>query len=93
MTQLTPRDVAAENPQLEAYEALCQELGEKPSDVAMAWLLHNPAVTAPIMGPRTKEQLTEGLRALEVKLSDDTLHRLDTIWPGPGGEAPQSYAW
>jgi aryl-alcohol dehydrogenase-like predicted oxidoreductase len=43
-------------PQLEAYETLCQELGEKPSDVAMAWLLHNPAVTAPIMGPRTKEQ-------------------------------------
>jgi aryl-alcohol dehydrogenase-like predicted oxidoreductase len=80
-------------PQLEAYEALCKELGERPADVAMAWLLHNPAVTAPITGPRTREQLTENLRALEVKLSEKTLKRLDEIWPGPGGEAPQAYAW
>jgi aryl-alcohol dehydrogenase-like predicted oxidoreductase len=63
-----------------AYEDLCNELGEKPSDVAMAWLLHNPAVTAPIMGPRTKAQLTEGLRALDLSLSADTLQRLDAIW-------------
>lgn len=87
------RETEKLRPQLEAYENLCEELGEKPSDVAMAWLLHNPAVTAPIMGPRTKEQLTEGLRALDIKLSEDTLKRLDEIWPGPGGEAPQAYAW
>jgi len=87
------RETEKLRPQLEAYENLCEELGEKPSDVAMAWLLHNPAVTAPIMGPRTKEQLTEGLHALDVKLSEDTLKRLDEIWPGPGGEAPQAYAW
>jgi aryl-alcohol dehydrogenase-like predicted oxidoreductase len=80
-------------PQLEAYEALCKQLGERPSDIAMAWLLHNPVVTAPIMGPRTKEQLSEGLRALQVSLSEETLTRLDAIWPGPGGEAPQAYAW
>ena len=80
-------------PQLEAYETLCQELGEKPSDVAMAWLLENPVVTAPIMGPRTKKQLTENLRALEIRLSEDTMKRLDQIWPGPGGEAPMAYAW
>jgi aryl-alcohol dehydrogenase-like predicted oxidoreductase len=80
-------------PQLEAYEALCKQLGERPSDIAMAWLLHNPVVTAPITGPRTKEQLSEGLRALQVSLSEETLTRLDEIWPGPGGEAPQAYAW
>jgi aryl-alcohol dehydrogenase-like predicted oxidoreductase len=80
-------------PQLEAYEALCKQLGERPSDIAMAWLLHNPVVTAPIMGPRTQEQLIEGLRALEITLSEETLTRLDAIWPGPGGEAPQAYAW
>ena len=80
-------------PQLEAYEALCKEVGEKPSDVAMAWLLHNPVVTAPITGPRTKEQLTDGLRALDVSLAADVLKRLDEIWPGPGGEAPKAYAW
>jgi aryl-alcohol dehydrogenase-like predicted oxidoreductase len=40
-------------PQLEAYEALCQQLGERPSDVALAWLLHNPVVTTPITRPRS----------------------------------------
>jgi aryl-alcohol dehydrogenase-like predicted oxidoreductase len=79
--------------QLESYEALCQELGEGPADVALAWLLHNPVVTAPIIGPRTIEQLTGSLRALEISLSDETLRRLDEIWPGPGGEAPRAYAW
>jgi aryl-alcohol dehydrogenase-like predicted oxidoreductase len=80
-------------PQLESYEALCKEIGERPSDVAMAWLLHNPVVTSPIMGPRTKEQLKESLQALEITLSEETLSRLDEIWPGPGGEAPKAYAW
>lgn len=79
--------------QIEDYEALCEKLGERPADVALAWLLHNPAVTAPITGPRTVEQLTESLRALEISLSDETLRRLDEIWPGPGGEAPKAYAW
>jgi aryl-alcohol dehydrogenase-like predicted oxidoreductase len=80
-------------PQLESYETLCKELGEHPAEVAMAWLLHNPVVTAPITGPRTKAQLTESLRGLESSLSEETLRRLDEIWPGPGGEAPQAYAW
>src|ERR671938_217995 len=72
--------------QLESYEALCRELDENPANVALAWLLHNPVVTAPIIGPRTVEQLTGNLRALEIFLSDETLKRLDEIWPGPGGE-------
>jgi aryl-alcohol dehydrogenase-like predicted oxidoreductase len=79
--------------QLEAYEALCQQLGEESADVALAWLLHNPVVTAPIIGPRTAEQLTGSLRALKIALSDETLRQLDEIWPGPGGEAPKAYAW
>ena len=79
--------------QLEEYEGLCQELGEEPTVVELAWLLHNPDVTAPIIGPRTVEQLAECLRALEVSLSDETLRRLDEIWPGPGGEAPEAYSW
>ncbi|CAA9367932.1 MAG: Uncharacterized oxidoreductase YrpG, partial [uncultured Chloroflexia bacterium] len=78
---------------LEAYEGFCQEIGEKPADVALAWLLHNPVVTAPIIGPRTSEQLSGSLRATEIKLADDQLKRLDEIFPGPGGEAPEAYAW
>lgn len=80
-------------PQLERYEALCRELGEKPADVAVAWLLANPAVTAPIIGPRTLDQLTGSLRALDLRLDDEILKRLDDVWPGPGGEAPEAYAW
>lgn len=80
-------------PQLEAYEALCRELDEEPANVALAWLLAQPVVTAPIVGPRTIEQLDGELRALEVKLSQDTLDKLDKIFPGPGGTAPEAYAW
>ena len=79
--------------QVEEYEAFCDELGEQPSDVALAWLLHQPGVTAPITGPRTMEQFEQSLRALEVELDDKALARLDQIWPGPGGPAPEAYAW
>ncbi|UCF59766.1 MAG: aldo/keto reductase [Anaerolineaceae bacterium] len=79
--------------QLKDYEALCEEYGEQPADVAMAWLLNNPDVTAPIIGPRTLEQLEGNLKALELELDDEILKKLDEIWPGPGGEAPEAYAW
>lgn len=78
---------------LEAYEGLCDSLGEAPANVALAWLLHNPVVTAPIIGPRTLEQAEGALRALEIALSDDVLAELDRIFPGPGGPAPEAYAW
>lgn len=78
---------------LEKYEALCKELGEEPGEVAIAWLLHNPIVTAPIIGPRTVEQLESAVRATDIKLDEETLKRLDEIFPGPGGEAPMAYAW
>ena len=80
-------------PQVEEYEAFCDELGERPSDVALAWLLHQEGVTGPIVGPRTLEQLEHSLRALEIELDEKALDRLDRIWPGPGGPAPEAYAW
>jgi aryl-alcohol dehydrogenase-like predicted oxidoreductase len=82
-------------PKLERWEGLCRDLGEKPADVALAWLLNNPVVTAPIIGPRTLDQLDGSLRALEIKLSDETLKQLDEIFPpvGKGGTAPEAYAW
>lgn len=61
--------------------------------MALAWLLSNPIVPAPIIGPRTMSQLTGVMRALKIKLGKDTLKQLDEIWPGPGGEAPEAYAW
>lgn len=79
--------------QLERYEQFCAGRGEHPAHVALAWLLHQPAVTAPIIGPRTLDQLDGSLRALEIKLSPEDLKTLDEIWPGPGGPAPEAYAW
>lgn len=76
-----------------SYESFCKELGEKPASVALSWLLQNPAVTAPIIGPRTKEHLASSLESLEIDLSEDSLDKLNSIWPGPGGEAPEAYAW
>ena len=86
-------EIEANRTKLQPWEALCAELGERPADVAHAWLLHQPAVTAPIIGPRTEEQLLGSLRALNIQLSAEVLAKLDEIFPGPGGPAPEAYAW
>src|SRR5512143_2229893 len=84
------KDIEQYHSQLEAWEAFCKELGEPPAEVALAWMLKNPAITSPIIGPRTMEQLTASPHALEVKLDEAALKRLDEIWPGPGGTAPEA---
>ena len=84
--------LAAHREQIEQYEEFAEELGAEPGDVALAWLLHQPAVTAPIIGPRTGEQLDAAVRALDVQLDADALARLDAIFPGHK-TAPEDYAW
>lgn len=92
--------------QFEKWEGFCKELGEKPADVALAWMLHVPGITAPIIGPRTMEQLKGNLHALEIKLAPEQMRTLDDIWPPAGVpeiqrdnknpfrlEAPEAYAW
>ncbi|HXS64401.1 MAG TPA: aldo/keto reductase [Streptosporangiaceae bacterium] len=79
--------------QVAAYESFCASLGEPAGEVALAWLLHQPAVTAPIVGPRTMNQLDSAIRASALKLDEKSLARLDEIFPGPGGAAPEAYAW
>jgi len=80
---------------IEAYEKLCAELGQEPSNVALAWLLSREGVTAPIIGPRTLEQLDGALDALGVELDSTTLARLDELFPpvGNGGPGPEAWAW
>ena len=87
------KNVDKKRDKLAAFEGLAAELSEEPANVALAWLLHNPVVTAPIIGPRTAEQLKGTLRATEIRLEKAVLDRLDAIFPGPGGEAPKAYAW
>lgn len=78
---------------VDAWEAFCRDLGEAPAHVATAWLLQNPVVSATILGPRSREQLADNARALELELDEATMARIDEIWPGPGGQAPDAYAW
>ena len=87
------KQVEAKQQQLEKYENFCRELGHPPGEVAIAWLLHNPVVSAPIIGPRTIEQLESAVRATDINLDEQALKTLDAIFPGPGGEAPSAYAW
>ena len=85
--------IADNRSSLEQYEALANELDATPTALALAWLLSRPGVTAPVLGPRTLDQLTGSLPALEVTLDDQTNSRLDALFPGPGGEAPDAYTW
>ena len=87
------KQLEAKRNQLEQYEVLCKKIGHPPAEVALAWLLHNPVVTAPIVGPRTVEQLESAVRAANIQLDEEVLKKLDEIFPGPGGEAPMAYAW
>jgi aryl-alcohol dehydrogenase-like predicted oxidoreductase len=87
------KEVAQNREKLEKYETLCREIGYPPGEVALSWLLHNPIITAPIIGPRTIEHLESAVRATEIVLDEEALQKLDEIFPGPGGEAPKAYAW
>ena len=91
-SEAVQKNIEKHRPKLEAYEALCAELGEEPANVALAWLLHQKVVAAPIIGPRTAEQLDGSLRATELQFSEETLRRLDEIFPGRK-PAPEDYAW
>ncbi|HEY1829925.1 MAG TPA: aldo/keto reductase [Acidimicrobiales bacterium] len=84
--------IEARRPQLEAYEDLCDEIGEEPGTVGLAWLLTRPAVTAPIVGPRLPEHFDSAVRATEITLDEKVLSRLDEIFPGYK-TAPEEYAW
>jgi aryl-alcohol dehydrogenase-like predicted oxidoreductase len=79
-------------PQIEQYEAFADELGHEPGELGLAWLLHQPGVTGPIVGPRTMEQLESAVRAVDIKLDEKSLTRLDEIFPGYK-TAPEDYAW
>jgi len=78
---------------LTAFAGFCRELGEQEAETALAWILAQPALTAATIGPRTVDQLNASLRAVEFKLDDDALARLNDIFPGLGRPAPEAYAW
>jgi aryl-alcohol dehydrogenase-like predicted oxidoreductase len=86
------QSLAEHRDQIQAYEDLAEEIGAEPGTLGLAWLLTRPAVTAPIIGPRTRDQLDSALSAVELSLSPEHLRRLDEIFPGRK-TAPEDYAW
>jgi len=78
--------------QIEKWEKFCKEIGEKPADVALIWLINQTAVIAPIIGSRTLEQIKKTIRAVEINLDENMLQKIDEIFP-PAGIAPQYYSW
>lgn len=91
--EMQQRTIAKHGERLDRFVALCQEISADPASVALAWVLANKAVTAPIVGPRTMAHLEGALQAFSVTLDTATLQKLDEIFPGPGGAAPEAYAW
>ncbi|HSG06018.1 MAG TPA: aldo/keto reductase, partial [Nitrospiria bacterium] len=87
------RELAARNKdRIEQFNLLCKDMGESPASVALAWVSSNPAVNSTIIGPRTLKQFKSALETLSIRINGDLRKKLDTIWPGPGGEAPEAYA-
>lgn len=91
-TPAVQRRVEGMRSQLERWESLCHDMGEPPSVVALAWLIHQPVVTAPVIGPRTVAHLESSVAAADFTLDAEVLTEIDTIFPGPGA-APEAYAW
>ena len=78
--------------QIEQWENFCADFGEDPANTALAWLLNQPEITSPIIGPRTLKQLETSIRSLDINFDTESLLKIDEIFP-PAGKSPQYYAW
>ncbi|MBE6936409.1 MAG: aldo/keto reductase [Ruminococcaceae bacterium] len=76
-------DLEKYRPQLTEYAKLCHDLGESVANVTLAWEMHHPAVTAPVIGPATLKDFEEMLRSVEIELTEDVLKEIDRIFPPP----------
>jgi len=78
--------------QLNDFQNLCDELNETPSAIALTWLLHQPGVSATIIGPGSVAQLSSVLHVPDIQLNDATLAQIEGIFPAVGA-SPEAYAW
>ena len=92
-TEIVQKKLALQLKQVEDYEKFCLSFNKNPEAVAIAWLLKNPVISSIIIGPRTVQQVHGMIEAIQTELSEEEILELEKIWPGPGGEAPEAYAW
>jgi len=64
---------------VEAFQQISKDAGLKPATLAVAWVMHQPAVTAPILGASRPDQLDDTLAAADVKLDDELIRKLDEL--------------
>ena len=73
---------------LGAVQDVAESKDASAAQVALAWLLEQPVVDAPIIGPRTDAHLEDSLGAVDVSLSDEAVERIAAPktprWPAPG---------
>ena len=77
----------------ERLAELADQAGISLIELAIAFVLRHPAVTAAMIGPRTMEHLESQLAAAGVELSDDVLDRIDTIVPPGVNINPADNGW
>ncbi|MBV9916629.1 MAG: aldo/keto reductase, partial [Solirubrobacterales bacterium] len=77
----------------DALATLAEDAGMTLIELALAFVIRHPAVTAAIIGPRTMEHLESQLTAADVTLSDDVLDRIDEIVPPGVNVNPQDQGW
>ena len=87
------KEIEEKRDKLEKWKTFCKDKDKPPAVVTLAWVMNNPVVTAPIIGPRTMKHLTGALKTLRIRFKKDELKQIDEIWHGPGSEALEAYAW
>lgn len=69
---------------VERVAEIAAERGVSPAQVALAWVLRNPVVSAPIVGATKPAHLTDAVAAVEVELEDDEVDRLESAYTPHG---------
>ncbi len=64
---------------IEGLDVIAKEKGTSLSQLSLAWVMHQPGVTSPIIGPRTMEQLEDNLKAVDVTITDEDRKAIDRI--------------
>ena len=80
-------DSPADEPIVDAVQKIAEQRGLPMAQIALAWVLRNPVVAAPIVGATKERHLPDAVAALDVSLSDDEVASLEAPY------VPQSPFW
>lgn len=70
-------DIEGDQPIVDAVQQIAEARGLPMAQVALAWVLRHPVVTAPIVGPTKPHHLSDAVAALDVELTEDEIRALE----------------